>query len=302
MSNDGESGFVLVPTLWLAGVIAAVLSAFLIHIRLDVKAAANLVENAKLEVTADGIVRLVAYELAHNRDGHLPTAGTVSRCPIDAQSTALIQVQDQAGLVDLNSASPAMLEKLGAAVGLGPEKARAVADRIADFRDADDQTRPNGAENAEYEAAGAGLQPKNGPFQDKAELDQVLDMTAGLRELLAPFVTVHSQQHGVDPAVVPNRLKDAIANGLPIAHSQRQSFAIDILVSSARGAYHRHAIVRMLGKADEPFVITEWSRGSAESAAFLRSAPAEECQFGVYQRQSRLLNDFSQIALHLSPI
>jgi hypothetical protein len=180
--------------------------------------------------------------------------------------------------------------------------ARAVADRFGVFRYLYDRTRPYGAEDGEYAAVGARLPPKNGPFQDKAELDQVLGITAEVRELLAPFVTVHSQQHGVDHAVAPDRLKQAIANRLPIAHSQRLSFAIDAVVSSPRGAYHRHAVVRILGKADEPFVITEWSRGSAESAAFLRSAPAEECQFGVYQRQSRLLNDFSQIALHLSPI
>jgi hypothetical protein len=57
-----------------------------------------------------------------------------------------------------------------------------------------------------------------------------------------------------------------------------------------------------LGQSDEPFVITEWSRGSDESAAFLNSVALEECLFGIHRRYSTLLEDFSQVAAHLSLI
>src|SRR4029077_8905250 len=95
-----------------------------------------------------------------------------------ANSTVHISVQDEASKIDLNQAPEALLAVLFESVGIDPDKAQSLADAIADFRDADNLTRPRGAEEAEYRSAGLARGPKNAPFQMTEELQQVLGMTA----------------------------------------------------------------------------------------------------------------------------
>ena len=288
MPKKGEEGFVLLPALWLSGLLAVALSSFLVHIKIHVKTAANLVENAKAELAADGVVQLVAYQLAFEADRKPLAGGIVSRCPVDREHIAFVRVQDQGGLVDLNAASPGTLEALLKILGLAPEKARSLADRIADFRDLDDSTRPNGAEADDYRMAGLALRPKNAPFLDKVELDQVLGMSEDLRHVMAPLVTVHSQQAGIDPMVAPEALRQAQAGALPAAHSQQQAFGIEVAVTSSTGSvFSRHAVVRILRRARKPFVISEWNRGGAEEAAEMLSRAPEPCLFAVHPHDEK---------------
>ena len=57
MRKASEKGFVLVPAVWLAGLIGIALSVFLTDIRVDTRVTANLVENTKAEFLADGVDR-----------------------------------------------------------------------------------------------------------------------------------------------------------------------------------------------------------------------------------------------------
>jgi general secretion pathway protein K len=281
MENENEEGFVLLPALWLSGLLAVALSAFLVHVKIHVKTAANLIENAKSELVADGIVQFVAYELASGRDRKQLAGGIVSRCQVDDEYVAFIRVQDQGGLVDLNATSPATLRSLLTLLGLAPEKAEGLAEKIADFRDVDDAVRPSGAEAEDYRAAGLPL-PKNAPFLDKAELDQVLGMSDDVRRQMAPLITIHSQQAGIDPITSPKVLREAQSGGLPMGHSQQQVFGIEAVVKSTSGSvFNRHAVVRIVQQARKLFVIKEWSRGGTEEAANMLSQPAGPCLFAV---------------------
>jgi type II secretory pathway component PulK len=58
-----QNGFVLLPAIWLSGLIAAALSVFLVNSKVDTRAAGNIVQNSQAEFLADGAVRLVAFEL-----------------------------------------------------------------------------------------------------------------------------------------------------------------------------------------------------------------------------------------------
>jgi general secretion pathway protein K len=274
--KKSEDGFVLVPAVWLSGLIAVALSAFLVAIKIDVRAAANLVENAKAEFLADGMVRVAAYVISTSGEIDSFGDGHAMRCSADGAHTVTLSVQDQAGLVDLNAASLNTVRALGEALGLDPEAARALADRIADFRDSDDDVLPAGAEEREYHEAGASLPPKNAPFQDIGELDQVLGMSDELRKRLAKFVTIHSEQDGVDPTVAPPELTSA--SGMTHGSSQRTAFAIEALISARGGGrFHRHAIIKVLRRTERPFAIVDWSRGSAAAASALQSAIPTEC-------------------------
>jgi general secretion pathway protein K len=73
--------------------------------------------------------------------------------------------------LDINAASPEMIVNLLGAIGFG-DRAQAMADALDDWRDADDDPLPLGAEWPWYESAGR-LTPRNGPFADVAELRRV---------------------------------------------------------------------------------------------------------------------------------
>jgi general secretion pathway protein K len=72
------------------------------------------------------------------------------------------------------------------------DKAQALSDAIQDWIDPDDTTRPNGAEIAQYKAAGLSYGPKNAPFDTVSELQQVLGMTYDLYEKIEPGITIYS--------------------------------------------------------------------------------------------------------------
>jgi general secretion pathway protein K len=276
MHSSSERGFVLVPAVWLAGLIGIALSAFLMEIRTDTRAAANLISNAKAEFLADGLVRVIAFDLAAR--GMSPTSGQVAKCRLNREFFALLRVQDQAGLVDLNAASGATLQELGRILGLDPSSVRNVADRIMDFRDQDDSPQPNGAEAKDYRAAGLSYLPKNKPFEDVYELRQVMGLSNAEFELLRSFVTVQSVQDGIDPTVAPGKLKLSEGSKIPIVTSQQQSFAVDVLVLENAGAgFYRHALIRVLRRPDRPFAILEWDIGRSEDASMLRDAVGGEC-------------------------
>jgi general secretion pathway protein K len=81
------------------------------------------------------------------------------------------------------------LSALFETLGLGHEKAQSLADAIVDFRDPDNLIRLQGAEKSQYQAAGLAWGPKNGPFEDVEEVQQVFGMTHAIydREVPSPL-------------------------------------------------------------------------------------------------------------------
>src|SRR6267154_1219066 len=67
------------------------------------------------------------------------------------------------------------------------------------WKDADDLRRPNGAEAADYKAAGLPYLPANSPFETVAELQRVLGMTPALYARLADNLTIHTRMSGINP-------------------------------------------------------------------------------------------------------
>ena len=88
----------------------------------------------------------------------------------------------------------ALLRSLFIKWGLDMDTAAALADALADWVDADDEVRLNGAEREWYEARGRINQPFNRPFYDFSEMRLVRDMD--LIEALRPdwrdWFTIHS--------------------------------------------------------------------------------------------------------------
>src|SRR5690606_4694050 len=111
-------------------------------------------------------------------------------------------VVDEHGKVDLNLADHALLSRLLQATGSGERDAERIAAAIIDWRDPDPLAQPaGGAEDPDYADAGLPYGAKDAPFEDIAELQQVLGIDPAGYQRIAPHVTVHGRQGRPDPAV-----------------------------------------------------------------------------------------------------
>jgi general secretion pathway protein K len=169
------------------------------------------------EMTAAGAlgdagVVLAARELAGTRDRE----SRMQQYEIVFEQVAIgVQIVPLTGLIDLNSAPEPLLTDLIAVAG-GVERAAAgrLAQRIIDWRDADTQPQPDGAEDAAYAAAGSPFRTRGGPFEAPEDLLQVLGIDFDLCERLRPLVTVHLRGNGrVDPAAAPLGVLRVLASG-----------------------------------------------------------------------------------------
>src|SRR5262249_41611897 len=175
-----DGGFVLVSVLWLLALLTLVVLVLLTAVRLDVRTTGQVIGHAEAETLADGLMRLVALRLGdrHRRplaDAGFARGGTPRGCG-HPNAAGRARARAPRGPVDLNAASPALLEWLLRGLGAAPDRAAALAAAIADFRDQHDAPGVNGAESDAYRAAGLGHGPKKAPFETTTELDQVLGM------------------------------------------------------------------------------------------------------------------------------
>lgn len=200
-------GVALVAVLWTIALLAILAAAFLQTMRTEVRMAHNLLAAAQARLLAEAGITLAVLELHRPDPSRRPrTDGSVYHPAIDpagADGRLRFSVLDEAARIDLNKAPPELLAGLLAALEVEPALRTSLTDSILDWRDADDLRRLRGAENADYLAAGTGHGAKNGPFDTVEELLLLPGMTHELFRRLAPCVTVHSGQPGIDPALAP---------------------------------------------------------------------------------------------------
>ena len=136
----------------------------------------------------------------------------------DGDITLAASATDESAKIDLNAASEVLLRSLFVNLGgADPDLAAHIADAIQDWRDPDDLTRPNGAEQADYQAAGLKYKPANAPFETVTELARVMGVTPAIYARVADSLTVHSRQAGINPATASRNVLLALPNATPDA-------------------------------------------------------------------------------------
>ena len=256
-SIERESGFILIVVLWTAALLALFAAALAASTDNFVRTTRNSIERSRLELLAGAGIRLGLRDLmstdARPEVARFAAGGPAVTCQLPDGETLRLNIEDEAGKVDLNSASDDLLRALMQGAGLPSQQAASLVDAIADWRDSDDSKRPNGAELAEYLAAGQISGPKNAPFDSSIELGGVLGVSRGLLAKLRPHLTVHSGVAGVDPRhasagllqlLVPGEAAptshDDFARQLPprfLAASQRQAFTLRADVWATNGGH-----------------------------------------------------------------
>ena len=205
----GQRGMVLVIVLWIVTLLAVMAGGFAYSMRVETRLATSAVERAQARALAEaGVAYALAWQLDPDAQKQWPPNGDPHEWMFGG-GRLRIEVVDASGLVNLNDPSPDLLKGLLAGVGVEAGDQERLAAAIQDWWDPDDQPAPQGAESAEYRAAGrAG--PKNAPFESIEELGQVLGMTRELYARLAGVVTAFSHQSGVNPELAPARVLRAL--------------------------------------------------------------------------------------------
>ncbi len=178
-----KQGFALPAVL---AVVAVVTLVFLVAIlALDSLAAQTrrAVEQARFETQALSLEAHAAYaaavgqptpsgltvpDLARDADPRLAADGRAYK--VAAAPQLRLSLQDEAGLINLDSLPREALGRLFEALGVAVDQRVAMADRLSDFSDPDDLARIDGAEAAAYRDQGL-APPPNGPLRT---VDQAL--------------------------------------------------------------------------------------------------------------------------------
>jgi len=284
-----DDGFVLIAVLGGMLILALIAASLLLSARSQIKLRAAAATQAELSAIADGVVRLAAVKASQAQSEAMQLDGTPTWCR-EGKTVVRLEVNDVAGLVDINLAPPEVLEILLAGLGTARGDAKALAAAIIDFRDANEVVMPGGAEAPEYASAGRSYGPKNAPFDTVEELDQVLGMTPELLQRMRPLVTVHNKSTTIDVSLAPLTLLQALTVGNPArtegtggsplidraqfepprqlltraaargaARGRRRAFVIGATASNGpQAAFRRLAVIEVAPQAETGLQVQEW--------------------------------------------
>jgi general secretion pathway protein K len=293
MSLGSSRGMALLSVLWITGLLAVIAASFASGARTEARLARNQIANAKAEALADGGVhRAVLGLLQLEPEQAWQADGTIREMAL-GEGLVQIAIEDEDGKIDLNAAPAALLAGLFGVLGLSPEEARAMAERIVDYRDPDQDPEPQGAEDPDYLAQGFARGAADREFIGTSELLNVLGVTRELYERALPYVTIYSGAEGVDPVRAPRLVLEALPGMTPQLVEQLVNAGDDFdpffeledeslleelelyflptrdavftIRALARtdddGTFLREAVVELDGGPDQPFLVLEWRRG-----------------------------------------
>ena len=187
-------GIAFVLVLWVIAMLAILLGSFSLVARTENLQSRHLFDTTQARYAAEAGLNLAVYELRKQDpaerwigDGRPYRFGY-------GDAEIEVSITDDSGKIDINAAAnnADLLTNLFVTRGVPLDKAEALSDAVQDWIDPDDTTRPNGAEIAQYKAAGLSYGPKNAPFDTVSELQQVLGMTYDLYEKIEPGITIYS--------------------------------------------------------------------------------------------------------------
>ncbi len=187
-------GIAFVLVLWVIAMLSILLGSFALVARTENMQSRHLFDTTQARYAAEAGLNLAVYEL-RKQDPAERWVGDGRPYRFGYGDAEIeVSITDDSGKIDINAAAnnPDLLINLFMTRGVAPDQAAALSDAIQDWIDPDDNVRPNGAEIAQYKAAGLSYGPKNAPFDTVSELQQVLGMTYDLYEKIEPGITIYS--------------------------------------------------------------------------------------------------------------
>jgi general secretion pathway protein K len=278
-----QRGVALLLVLWACALLAVLLGGYVAVTHTEAVLARYQLAHARAHYAAEAGLMRALHALHDTRakqrwigDGRLYTMRY-------GDAEVRIRAVDETGKVDLNSASPQVLQGQFRAAGLPAGDAQALAAHVVAWR-----TRSAfegvASDAPEYAAAGRRYAPRHGPFASIEELQMVLGMTPALYRTLAPHLTLWSGQASPDPnvatalalAAIPGmtaaRMQEitaarqrnvddpALSVGLGVTHSVRSQATL----ADGTRAVLRATIRWQAGRNGQPYAVLRWQEGDQE--------------------------------------
>ena len=257
--RSGQRGLALLAVSWAVGLLAVMAMDVLLAARRESRQRIEMGEHARLEAAAQAGLALAVRALLQTPPGD--AAGPHS---FDG-SRIFVQVEPEAGKVDLNRAAPELLQAVFEAAGQPRPQARAWAALITDWRDNDQLAEAGGGmEVAAYRRQGRTVVPRDAEFQSVRELLELPGMTPELLDVVAPqfrlapplvrAAMLAARRRSGTPAEAPAGQPTG-ARGAGLAG---QAFTLRIEVQRPSGRVAHMAVVRLTGHRRAPYWVQDW--------------------------------------------
>jgi general secretion pathway protein K len=269
-ANRRGDGFALIIVLWTLVLISFIVAHLTANGRTETRIAGNLVADAVAEAVDDGAIYAAIFNLLDpNPERRWQLDGPAHELTI-GNSRVMVQLQDEAGWINPNSASPELLEALLRATGSDAESARHLAASIGEWVGSAPAARQQNAQLAEYRAAGLEYGPPGTPLETVDELGRVLGMTPAVLTAIRPHLTLFGPPEPNSPSADPVVMAalSRIAPFSQIAVSGIQTAQNPVIVRITAGALgpdkarvSRRAIVRVGTTLPGGYAVLAWGGG-----------------------------------------
>ncbi len=201
----GSRGFALLIVLWTMVLLAFIVAQLVAGSRTELKIAQNLVDNAVAQAAADGAVSEAIFKLLSPADEGGWRLDGRAHVVVIGDSRVRVTLSNEAGRINPNLASPALLTALLQVTGSDPQTAQRLTAAIEEWIGRQPVVGGPAAAFAQYRAAGLDYGPPGQPLETLGELSQVLGMTpsvfAAIRPHLTLYGTAEPDPRAADPVV-----------------------------------------------------------------------------------------------------
>jgi general secretion pathway protein K len=268
-----SGGFALIIVLWTLVLIAFVVAQLTSSGRTEIRIAGNLVSDAVAEAADDGAIFAALFNLADpNPAQRWPLDGTPHELTI-GNSRVMVRLEDEAGRINPNSASPALLEALLRVTGSDPETARRLAGAIGEWVGSAPVARPQNAVLAEYSAAGLDYGPPSAPLETLDELGRVIGMTPAVLAAIRPHLTLFGPPEpnpaSADPVVAAALAEISAAPQAPVPANQPPPDLLTVRIEATavgpgNARVSKTAIARVGAMLPGGYSVLAWGSGALE--------------------------------------
>jgi general secretion pathway protein K len=281
---QGQRGVALLVVLWACTLLAILLGGYAMLARTEGLQARYQFAQTQAHYAAEAGLMRAIYGL---QDPQTPQRwipdGRVYPFAFDGAKVN-VSIIDESGKVDLNAASPDVLQNLFRAAGMPDGKAQDLANHVVDWRTFG-MTPAGTVPNASYNQAGLDYGPRHGPFATVEELQMVLGMDPAVYRAVASQVTLWSGRPSPNPATAPPLAMAAIPGmtpqqaqamiaarqtgqpqpGLAVPQGVTHSIRSEATLADGTRAILR-ATVRLQGlrPGAPPFATLRWQEGDGE--------------------------------------
>ena len=187
-----QRGVALVLVLWVLSILMLMAGSFSLTMRRESAGVSGIYTHAQALAQAQAGIAIAQAMLLHDDENkRWRVDGSIYEIQY-LQATMRIQIQSQTGKIDINSAPVSLLHHVLQYAPLDKQAQLNLENAILDWRDADDDTRPFGAEKNEYHSAKLHYSPRNKPFRSMEELQMVRGMTSDVLNWMQPLFTVYA--------------------------------------------------------------------------------------------------------------